>query len=196
MIREGKRKSLHIAAGAIPVALIYMPWDIALISLTLLTLLNVLLDVGKYKVVFLGRAYQYLVGDILREHERKGGLTGATYFFLSLCLSYILFHLFLALPVQNIAVIYTGFMIGDAAAALVGKNFGRIHLCNAKSLEGSLSFCIASLGATFWMVDSIYFPVWSAAALSVTELIWVKLDDNFFVPLIVLAVSALLFPFG
>ncbi|MFO7912925.1 MAG: hypothetical protein R6V15_12250 [Desulfotignum sp.] len=118
MTREIKRKSLHLAAAALPVALIHVPENIAVILLVIFALLNVLMDRFKNQLPPLGRIYTFLFNDILRDHEKKGGFTGSTCFFVSLALSYVVFCAGLSMPVQWLAVIYTGFMLGDAAAAL------------------------------------------------------------------------------
>ena len=186
---EIKRKSLHLVAAAVPLAVMYLPAAWALYCLAALAALSGGVDILKYRLVLLGRVYTYFFGSILREHEKKGALTGATYFFFSLLLAQAVFVHIAGLPAQLIAVVYTGFMVGDAAAALTGKRWGRVRLHHTKTLEGSLAFCAAALASTFWiMPGQIHCPLLSALLLSLSELMIVKLDDNFFVPLIVLTV--------
>ncbi|MDZ7758649.1 MAG: hypothetical protein U5L00_00095 [Desulfovermiculus sp.] len=182
---ELKRKSLHIIAAAIPVILMYMPWKVAFIFLIGIAILNLLIDIFRNKPTYFGRVYQYFFAGILRDHEKKGALTGSTYFFLSLTLSYIVFCILLSVPVFILTIIYTGFMVGDAAAALIGKRFGQIKIVNNKTLAGSSAFCIASFGSTFWiMLDKLHLVLVASLILTIIELLIIKLDDNFFVPLI------------
>lgn len=186
MHQELKRKSLHVIAAAVPLLLIYISWKIALLPLILFTLVNIFIDKCKTNYSTLARIYGYFFGDILRDHEAQGSLTGSTYYFISLTFSYTLFCLLLGMPVHYLAVIYTGFMIGDAAAALVGKTLGKTLIFKKKTLEGSLAFVIASFASTAWIVpDSLYVVFLIAILLCVTELYLVVLDDNFFVPLLV-----------
>ncbi|MFP4258085.1 MAG: diacylglycerol/polyprenol kinase family protein [Desulfovermiculus sp.] len=186
MHQELKRKSLHLIAAAVPLALIHISWQIALLPLILFTLVNIIIDKCKQKYRFLADIYGYLFGDILRDHETQGSLTGSTYYFISLTFSYTFFCILLDMPVHYLAVIYTGFMIGDAAAALVGKSLGKTLIFKTKTLEGSLAFVVASFVSTAWIVpDSLYMVFLIAILLCVTELYLVVLDDNFFVPLLV-----------
>lgn len=185
MNQELKRKSLHIIAAAVPVLLIYPSWKVVLLPLAVFTILNIFIDLFKKKIRLLDQTYQFFFGDILRDHETKGSLTGSTYFFISLTFSYVFFGVVLSMPIRFLATIYTGFMIGDASAALVGKNFGRLKIFNNKTLEGTLAFWAASCVSTFWiMPGSIHYIFLFSMILAVTELVLIKLDDNFFVPLI------------
>lgn len=187
MTREIKRKSLHLAAAAVPVALIYIPENIAVLPLVIFALLNVLMDRFKNKLPPLGRIYTLFFNDILRDHEKKGGFTGSTCFIVSLALSHAVFCVGLSMPVQWLAVIYTGFMLGDAAAALAGKHMGRIVIYNGKTVEGSLAFVVVSFTSTFWIIPDRMGQVFLASVtLCAAELILVHLDDNFFAPLFVM----------
>lgn len=182
---EIKRKALHIFAAAVPIVLIYAPWRVIIAPLLIFTALTMLADLFRTRSRVFKKMYGVFFGDILRDHEHRGEFTGATCFFMSLSLSYIVFHLFLGMDMRFIAVIYSGFMIGDAAAALVGKKFGKIKLVNSKTLEGSIAFFIASAVSTFWIVPAMYFYVLICAMiLTIMELIVIKLDDNLFVTLL------------
>jgi dolichol kinase len=75
---------------------------------------------------------------MLREHEindKKKTLTGATYVLLAATLVVAIFPKVFVIPA--IAVL----ILGDIAAALLGRKFGR-HKFLAKSLEGTLSFFV------------------------------------------------------
>ncbi|HSU72977.1 MAG TPA: hypothetical protein VLJ21_03965 [Candidatus Binatia bacterium] len=68
------------------------------------------------------------------------------------------------------------FFLGDAAAALVGKKFGRLRLGN-KSLEGSMAMLIVCLAVGWSML-----PFWPALAMAVAatfvELVVDVIDDS------------------
>lgn len=183
---ELKRKSLHVIAAAVPLVLIHIPWQIALWPLVLFTLVNIFIDKIKRKNTLLAKIYKYFFGDILRDHEKKGSLTGSTYYFISLTICYSFFCVVLSMPVYYLAVIYTGFMIGDAAAALVGKSLGKTFIFQNKTLEGSLAFVLASFASTAWIVPhNLHLVLLCALMLCIIELYMVVLDDNFFVPFLV-----------
>jgi dolichol kinase len=183
---EIKRKTLHLAAAAVPVALIHIPPETAAVFLLFFALFNVLMDRYKTRLTSLGRIYDFFFHDMLRDHEKKGGLTGSTCFLVSLAFSHTVFCLWLAMPVSCLAVVYTGFMLGDAAAALAGKHFGRIVLYNGKTLEGSLAFVGVAFASTIWIMPhraGLVFLI--SLGLCAAELVMVNLDDNLFAPLFV-----------
>ncbi len=139
---------------------------------------------------------------MLRAHEKKGGFTGSTCFIVSLAFSHSVFCVWLSMPVPYLAVIYTGFMLGDAAAALAGKHIGSIAIYKGKTLEGSLVFVVVSFVSTFWIMPhrtGLVFFI--SMGLCAAELVMVNLDDNFFAPLFVTLVfyftnESLIFPTG
>ncbi len=90
------------------------------------------------------------------------------------------------MPVSCLAVVYTGFMLGDAAAALAGKQIGSIVLYNGKTLEGSLAFVAVSFMSTIWMVPNRAGKVFLISlGLCAAELVMVNLDDNLLAPLFI-----------
>ena len=99
--------------------------------------------------------------------------------------------------------------IGDPMAALVGKRWGRHKLVGRKSLEGTVAFAIsAALLVQAWLM--VFFGDaltaaggWTAAlpmalvagvAGGIAELYADRLEDNFLIPLVVAASTALLVP--
>ena len=89
--------------------------------------------------------------------------------------------------------------VGDPAAAILGRRFGRHKLRGHKSLEGMLGFAgvatVALLafllltphaelvGVPFWRVLAI--SAWAALVGAVTEVYCEPVDDNFAIPLVV-----------
>jgi dolichol kinase len=83
--------------------------------------------------------------------------------------------------------------LGDPAAGLVGRRFGRIRLANGKSLEGALAFVAAGALAA-GVALALYYPTLSplsvlilalasAVAGALAELFFTRVDDNFSIPL-------------
>ncbi|MBL9036981.1 MAG: hypothetical protein JNG84_00575 [Archangium sp.] len=82
--------------------------------------------------------------------------------------------------------------VADPIAAFIGRRYGRNKLINGRSLEGSLAF-VASGALVAWAVISGFHPelgasrglvVAAAAALAgaIAELVSVRVDDNFSIP--------------
>ena len=100
------------------------------------------------------------------------------------------------------ALLLAVMLTGDAAAALIGRKFGKHKLVNGKSLEGTVSFVVtayifmALTGICNSMPPCFYFlGIFAVIAGATVELFTaqLKLDDNFTIPLTVGAVLSLLF---
>ena len=122
---------------------------------------------------------------ILRRHERKGAITGATYYIIGTFLCIVIFD-------KNIAIVSVFFIVlGDTAAALVGKAWGRIKLIGNKSLEGSAAcFVVCALISLFWLNPII--GIIGAFVATLAELLPLRIDDNLTVPIISGAVMQLM----
>ncbi|PIE05845.1 MAG: hypothetical protein CSA75_02620 [Sorangium cellulosum] len=83
--------------------------------------------------------------------------------------------------------------VGDPAAAMVGRRWGKIRLVHGRSLEGSLTFVVAGTicawGAMFLFHPEAMWPTTLVLAASaavfgaIAELFSKRLDDNLTVPL-------------
>ncbi len=92
--------------------------------------------------------------------------------------------------------------LGDPVAALVGRRFGRVRLLHGRSLEGTLAFVVAATVAAFASFAvfhpalglGVAFGLALAAGLfgAVAELVSLRVDDNFSIPLSAAAGVALL----
>ena len=115
---------------------------------------------------------------MLRKHEQDGDLTGASYILLTASASVALF----SKPVAIAAISFI--IVGDAAAALIGRKFGRTKIGN-KTLEGSLG-CLAAtvLVAVFTPGISLQAALLGALVTTVVEAWPMGVDDNVSVPLL------------
>lgn len=83
--------------------------------------------------------------------------------------------------------------VGDPIAALVGRRFGRIKLLHGRSLEGTLAFVLsatvvtAALFALFHpalgLGGAVVFAACASVAGAIAELVSMRVDDNFSIPL-------------
>jgi acyl phosphate:glycerol-3-phosphate acyltransferase len=176
---ELKRKSIHLASLAIPVAYYASPegwtrtWERALLASVIVSLA---IEVFRLNHPRTRNVFRHFFGELIRDHEEVS-LLGSTYLLLG-CLLTI--HLFW----KPIAVLALGFLIvGDTVAAIVGKYFGRLRMFG-KTIEGSLACFLVCFALTRLMPD-IPVGVGLVGALTATvfELLPIPLDDNFRIPL-------------
>ena len=188
MITELLRKTTHLAGFCLPLIYIVLDRTTMLIIVGSLAGIAIAVEFLKWVSGRFRELFFRVFTPILRNHERKGAITGATYFISSALLCIILFD-------KDLAIVCMFFMVlGDTAAALVGKRWGRIKLIGNKTLEGSMA-CFITCGviALFW-IDPIV-GIAGAFVATVVELLPLKIDDNLTVPLISGAVMQLMIKF-
>ena len=199
---ELKRKAVHLSSLWMVAATLLLPYFFTygrpigcglFAALLLLTLFSEhsFANGGRY----LGRLYGMLFGRMLRKEVRPGMwiVSGGAFVLAAALLANILFPPHIAAP--SLAVMLTG----DAAAALIGRKFGRHRAPNGKSWEGVAAFVIAGyavLALVNWLSggpDTFYYAGIPAVILAAGAELFEKqlhLDDNFSIPLCVGAVLA------
>ncbi|MAE70060.1 MAG: hypothetical protein CME06_06280 [Gemmatimonadetes bacterium] len=175
--QELKRKSIHLAAISIPVLYYWIPSD--LVSkwlLVVFTLLFFWADLIKLRSRRGNRIFMAAFARFLRRHETRE-LNGATFVMLAAAATILC----LSKPVATAAMAFL--VLGDTAAALVGKSFGRLRYLG-KSVEGSVACFLACMLAV-WVIPDISIEVGlaGAAAATIAELVPIPIDDNFRIPL-------------
>lgn len=188
---EIKRKGVHLSSlWMVAATLLLAEWRwISCLIFFLLLLLTLVSEHdyangGKY----LGRLYGYLFGKMLRNEVKKGQwiVSGGAPVLAAALMVNILFPPVIA--AASLAVMLTG----DAAAALIGRKFGKHKFVNNKSLEGFIAFILAgslAVSVIFFIMNNA--PVWyiwgliAVIAGALAELFQkqLKLDDNFTIPL-------------
>lgn len=176
---ELKRKAIHLASMVIPVGYFVSPaswfiwWERALLAAVILSLAIEVFRLNHPRTRYV---FRHFFGELLRNHE-EATLLGSTYLLIA-CLLTI--HLF-PKPIAVLALLFL--ILGDTAAAIVGKSIGRVRFLG-KTLEGSLACFAVCYGLTAVM-PGIPFPVGLVGALVATifELLPIPLDDNFRIPL-------------
>lgn len=143
-----------------------------------------LIDIFRIRYEPLKVFYLKYAKPILRGHEfdnDKSVFTGATYITLAFLICVIIFPKPLAITAMFVATIC------DSMAAIVGKSRGR-HFISSKTLEGSLAFFLSGVVIillTPKVTDSwaeYYIGFIAVFLSSIFELIPLKLDDNFSIP--------------
>ena len=178
LLPEIRRKAIHLSFILVPLIYLYdlLPRRVIVGGLLVAVLVSIVFELARLHDArvrfFISRFFR----DLVRRHEQKQ-LLGSTYLLIAAVLTIELFS-------REIAVSALGALVlGDTAAALVGKTIGRVRVLG-KTLEGSAAcFLVSFLFA--WGVVGL--PAWLAAcgALTATlfELLPVPLDDNFRIPL-------------
>lgn len=201
--REINRKLLHGIAIALPVGIFYGPGffkveqSMACYIIGGIFLFTLLLEGFRLHNRQGKRLFHQFFGALLRKEE-NGKLTGATWV---LAGSVLCSLLALISPSAAAAAFWglTLFILGDAAAALFGKAFGRTRI-GRKTLEGALGcYVLCVLISMFVMPQLPMFlaawggqlPIWQilliSAVITILEFFPIRLgkltiNDNLYVP--------------
>jgi len=176
-VEEFKRKAIHLGALSIPIGYYFLSKRTALLILIPIVLITLAGDIIRLKELPGSRLIKRIFGAMLRDHENSD-LSGASYILSGATLTIAMFS-------KPVALAALGFIIlGDIAAALVGRRYGRIKIGD-KTLEGSLTFFGVSLCVAL-LVPGLSFGIGIIGALVATiiEALTLPVDDNLIVPLI------------
>jgi dolichol kinase len=175
------RKIFHALAGAVIPSAYYLeilPRE----ALTGLVLTSAAAWIGfdslRLRNASLNERFARALRPLLKRKETHA-LTGA---------SYLLGGASMAILLYPTAVMMTTLFfiaLGDPAAAVIGKRFGRTRFHNGRSLEGSLAMFAICLFVARWL-GGFTWSVSAAGAMiaAVTELYSGNIDDNITVPLL------------
>ncbi len=185
MLKELLRKTTHLAGFFIPLLYIVLDKSTMMFIAGAFAGIAVIVELLKWVSESFRELFFRFFEFILRRHERKGAITGATYYIISTFLCIVIFD-------KHIAIVSIFFIVlGDTAAALVGKAWGRIKLIGDKSLEGSAAcFIVCAVISVFW-IDPVV-GLTGAFVATLAELLPLRIDDNLTVPLISGAVMQLM----
>lgn len=176
MRREIARKSFHLATVLVPLLVWVLPRGAALALVIPAALLWLGVDVARLTLRPVRHLFFRLTRTMLRHHERRG-LTGGTYMIVSYAVALLLFPKGIAVA----AMLFNG--LGDAAAALVGKRWGRHRTAWGKSWEGFAAAFATSLAAGLAVArldPALAAPAAALGALAAAaaEFAPLPLDDN------------------
>ena len=173
------RKIIHLFSLIIPFGYLYVIND-KYLMVQILIVLNIIFlffDITRHRIVWIQSIFKYFFNDMLRGHEQRGHLTGATWVIIGSLISILIFTKYVAV----IALIFMS--LGDTAAGLIGQKFGK-HKVGNKTWEGFLA------GLIICIIVAINFPflplkisLVGALVAMIMELLPIPLDDNFKIPL-------------
>ncbi len=141
-----RRKALHLATGALPVA-----WSVGLVEtsdvqrlLGVAAALAIAVELVRRHSTAARATFDRLFGPMLKPHEARA-LTGATWLVFAMLVAALLFP-----PGAARAALWAG-AVGDAAAAIVGGAWGRRTRRPGKSVAGSLTCAAATTLGALWL---------------------------------------------
>lgn len=187
---EVARKTLHLASLALPAAMLTLPYSAVLVSLVALSALAISIEIARDRSAAIHARVDRWLGWMMRPVERRpgSGFCGATWVVIAATL------LLAAFPPAIAAAAMAIGLVGDAAAALVGRALGRHAWPGShRTVEGTAGFLVAGL-----LVAALFGGMpWSAriaavVTAAVVEALPVPLNDNLVVPFAAAAALALL----
>ena len=177
------RKSLHLLALVIPFGAYLAGKEIALAVLIPGCIIAILTEWARVRYTFVAKWVHRVFGFMMRTSEipEIGSpivLNGATWVLLSATCLLLLFPVTVGVPVLVM------FMVADAAAALIGRPFGKHHWGKlSKSVEGSIAFFVTAI-VILMAFDQWTWSICLAVALCATllEILPLPINDNLHVP--------------
>jgi dolichol kinase len=170
--RELLRKRIHLSTAVVPAAAWLLPRSVSIALLVTAVVAALAIEWSRRRVPWVRYFFLRRTRVMLRGHERRG-LAGATWMAVAYLVALVLFPLLVAVA----AMLYNA--LGDAAAAIVGRRWGRHRTRWGKSWEGAL----AGLGIN--LAVGVLLPgiglaavVLGAAGAAALEFLPLPLDDN------------------
>jgi dolichol kinase len=167
------RKLIHLAGSVIAaVIILLLPPSLARLILLGIALAAASIEIMRWVSPRANQGFNRAFGPMLRTRE-WAGVTGATTLTAGVALTAIL-----APPLSAAAgILIAG--VGDSAAAIVGRYFGRRRFTSGKSLEGSAACFIAGFTVAL-LVPGVSLAAALAATIVITiiELTVASFDDN------------------
>jgi dolichol kinase len=194
---QGFRKMYHVLASSLfPLAYLYPPfhWSASECRKWLLIvsgacfLVSFILDFLRLRDHEFNSWFMGIFSEFIRRTETNK-FNGSTF----LCLAFFIVVFCFS---RNVAITAMFFLsLGDAAAELGGKNFGRLKIYG-KSLEGTIAFFLVAFLIAYVLFENWQIAVIGALTGALVELFSFDLDDNLTVPIgSALALSCAMFLF-
>ncbi|MCP5370056.1 MAG: hypothetical protein H6909_05160 [Rickettsiaceae bacterium] len=182
---EIKRKIFHLSALLLPFSYIFISKLSMCIILFILSTIILSLDTYKNYSIKIKELIEKIFSPILRSEEKEGQslLSGASYMFIGLFITALLFPKGLTINAWFILI------ISDSLAAIIGMIYGQ-KLENGKSLAGSIAFFVSavvvSIFSYFIIPHNISFKIIIICCLATTMVEFfsssIRINDNFTIP--------------
>lgn len=174
-MNEDGRQLVHLGFGVgIALAIAFLGRDYAIMGLALG------LFGGFVLIDLVDRGYRVPVATPLVENlERKGKLPGygAVCFVLTALFCLVFF------PVDHVVAGVLTLAVLDSVSTMAGLHFGRHHICNGKSLEGTAGGILAAFIPLVFLLPPLAAAM-AAVAAGIAELVS-PIEDNLVIPPVV-----------
>ncbi len=175
------RKAIHLFTSIFPLLYNCLFWNksTVLSFLVLLTIFSISLEILRKRNERLKIAFNRLFSLMLREDEKNGQITGASWLLIGFIMTISIYPKDIAVP----AIIFL--TIGDSFSALIGKLLP-VGQIGSKHISGSIAGLIASLIVVFYLNQNISILVLflGATIAMFVELIPSRVNDNLTIPII------------
>lgn len=178
MNSQSKRSALHLVGTAFPMLYLISAVDklYPAIFFSAVTLYFAVFDVMRFIRRSPKDPISKLTLDLLKESEKKS-FNGATYYYFSMATA-------MAIYPREVAAACLIFMtLGDTAAGIVGKRFGKVHLMG-KTVEGACACFGCCLAAGLFILPPTAAFIGASTATAAEFLLSRLIDDNISVPLL------------
>jgi len=187
--QELSRKVIHLSSLWIPVLYYISNFAVMLLVFSIITPIFVACDILRHRKTRLGKKVRLFctalkLDNIFRLHEKRGGISGASYMLISALICLIVF------PKPIFIIAFVVLMIADSAAALIGMRFGISKVVGSKTFLGTMAFfgvsgVIATVLSYNFGLDMRH-AVFAAGITTLAEMLSEKLkvDDNLLIPLV------------
>ena len=180
-VSEFSRKIFHLLNMVVPLIHVYFIEDRMemLIFLSLMLIFCFFIEVFRTQYFILYKFFKKYLYFMMRDSEKEGEITGATWVFVGSLLTIIL----IPKPFCFLSLFFLA--IGDTFAALVGMNYP-FYKIGRKTLSGSIACfatcCIIGFSISF-NIDSVVI-IFGALVATLTELASGKINDNLSIPIL------------
>lgn len=172
LARELLRKRVHLATVVVPLAVWLLPRSTAISMLAGAVVVALAIEWARSNVPWVRYHFLRRTRLMLRGHERHR-LAGATHMAIAYLLALLLFPKMVAI----VAMLYNG--LGDTAAAVVGRRWGRHRTSWGKSWEGVGAALGANLAVGLAIPEILLGAALCGAVVSaILEFLPLPLDDN------------------
>jgi len=148
-----------------------------LILSVIITICFITADILRMNFTLAEKYFLTICSKLLRQNEIRKGLTGASYLFIGMTITILIFDKQAAVP----AMLFL--CVADPMAAIFGKNFGKIKIYN-KTLAGFLAFSITASVIVISITDYGLTGMGIALLTAAVELLPIGINDNLVIPLV------------
>ena len=176
---ELARKGIHAFNAVIPLIHLYIIKNkfMMLCILSCFIVFCFFIEIFRMKESKTFNFINYFLGFMMRNNEKKGELTGATWVFVGFLFTIIL----IPYPYSILSMLFLSF--GDTFAAIVGTSLPLIKIGN-KTFSGFIGCFVACLSIGFILNLDISHEIILIGSLmaAIVEIIPIPINDNFTIP--------------